>query len=998
MRFGFLAILLLPLLSLQSAHGQTAEAKGVEFFETKIRPVLVEQCYQCHSAEAEANKKLKGGLRLDTRAGVFKGGESGAGVVPGKVNEGHLLRALRYDGDVKMPPKKQLGAEVVADFAKWIEMGAPDPRDGAAGATVAKVIDIAAGQKFWSFRPLGSPSVPGVKNESWAKTPLDRFILAKLDEKGLRPNDAVSREKLIRRAYFDLWGLPPTPAQIDAFVKDAAPDAYAKLIDHLLAGQAYGERWGRHWLDVVRYAESGGYEFDGDRAGAHHYRDWVIKSLNADMAYDRFVRMQIAGDVLQPGDFAAATATGFLVAGPYPGQTTSKTLQLIRYNHLDDMASTLGSGMLGLTIGCARCHDHKYDPLPQVDYYRLIANLSRVDSLAAKLDPRPEIYQKAKAEFDAAHAPLVASREKFEKDELPGRVAAWYAKAPPGPQWAILDPVEFKGKGPLQKLADGSVKPMGKIEKTESITLVAHTYQKAIAGFRIEALADKDFPKSGPGLDADGGFMLTEMTVVATPLGGKGKATTVKLRPVAATSEAKNQPLAAVVDGDAKTGWAVEPSALGKDHAAHFEVVGDLGDPAGLQLTILLKFDGKGHAIGRPRVAISTRSEPRELAGPSELQHAQEAAAILKAADGKLTAANQPIVSRWFRRLDTDYETLHKTIDDHARKTPQPNLVPAFVAAGNRGGDVHFLVRGEVERKGAKAEPGYLQVLLRPAEKSAPKAALDPRIALADWITDLETGAGPLLARVIVNRLWQHHLGRGIVATPNDFGAQGDRPTHPELLEYLAHDFVKGGWKLKSLHRQIMLSAVYMQAGELQPEAMKSDPNNNLWWRRPPRRLEAEIVRDNVLAIGGNLDVTPFGPGTLDVNSPRRSVYLTVKRSQPVAMLQMHDAPEAIQSVGERSRTTVPTQSLAFMNSPLVRKQAENLAKSLKSQAAEDLGSAIDQGYLTALGRRPTDAERQRVTAFIEQQTVSYGRTGRDEALADFCQALMCLNEFVFVD
>jgi hypothetical protein len=996
MRLRIFAILVLPLLPLPSAFGQTPDAKGIEFFETKIRPVLVDHCYQCHSGEAEKNKKLRGGLRLDTRAGALKGGESGPALVPGKTKEGHLLKALRYDGEVKMPPKKMLAAEVIADFVKWIEMGAPDPRDGAAPRVAKKTIDIVAGQKFWSFERLASPAVPAVKNESWAKTPLDRFILAKLDAKGLKPNDAASREKLVRRAFFDLWGLPPTPAQIGEFVHDPAPDAYAKLIDRLLAGPAYGERWGRHWLDVVRFAESGGYEFDGDRAGAYHYRDWVIKALNADMPYDEFVRLQIAGDLLNPGDFAAATATGFLVAGPYPGQTTSKTLQLIRYNHLDDMVSTLGSGMLGLTIGCARCHDHKYDPIPQSDYYALIANLGRVDSLAAKLDPRPEIHRKAKAEFDVAHTPLVAAREMFEKVELPARVADWYATASsaPVPHWSVLDPVDFKGKGPLQKLTDGSIKPLGKIEKSETITIVAQTHQKGITGFRLEALADKDLPKSGPGLEANGSFTLTELSVQAAPLGGKGKSTPVKLRPVAASSEAKDQPLAAAVDGDAKTGWAIEPSGLGQNQAAHFEIVGDLGNAAGLQLTIVLKFDGKSHAIGRPRVAISTRNEPRDLAGPSELQHAHEATLVLRAADGKLNPANQPLVSRWYRRLDADYDALHKTVEEHARKTPTPNLVSAFVATGNRGGDVHFLVRGEVERKGTKAEPGYLQVLLRPGSK----LASDPRIALANWITDIDTGAGPLLARVIVNRLWQHHLGRGIVATPNDFGAQGDWPTHPELLNYLAQELVQGGWKLKAVHKQIMLSAVYMQTGELRSEAANIDPNNNLWWRRPPRRLEAEIVRDNVLAVGGGLDTAPFGPGTLDVNSPRRSVYLTVKRSQPVPMLQMLDAPEAIQSVGERSRTTVPTQSLAFMNSPLVRKQAESLAKTLKSQAAENLADAIEQGYLATLGRRPTDAERRRVTAFIEQQTASYGPTGRDQALGDFCQVLMCLNEFVYID
>ena len=983
-----------------SARAQLPDAKGIEFFETKIRPVLVEQCYTCHSAEAAKNKKLRGGLFLDTKAGLLQGGDSGPALVPGKLKEGHLLEALRYEGDVKMPPKKKLPAEVIADFTKWIEMGAPDPRQGEGLGKVAKSIDIAAGKKFWSFQPLATPAVPEVKNPNWAKTPIDRFILAKLEQKGLIPNAPASREKLIRRAYFDLWGLPPTPAQIEAFVKDPAPDAYAKLLDELLAGSAYGERWGRHWLDVVRFAESGGYEFDGNRPGAYHFRDWVIKALNEDMPYDQFVHMQIAGDVLKPGDYAASSATGFLVAGPYPGQTTSKTLQLIRYNHLDDMVSTLSSSMLGLTLGCARCHDHKYDPLPQLDYYRLLANLGRTDSTNAKLDPQPEIYRKAKAQFDGVHGPLNAAKEKYEKDQFASRAAAWFAKnnSAAAPMWTIVEFVEAKAKTPLRKLPDGSAKLTGKIEKTDTLTFVVQTYQKNIKGLRLEALADQDLPKMGPGIDADGSFTLTELTVSATPLGGKGKATPVKLRAVGATSESAEHPVRFAVDGDPKTGWALAPAALGKDAAAQFEIVGDLGDAAGLQLAITMKFDGKANAIGRPRLSLSTHAEPRDLTAASEFQHAQEALALLRASEGKTLPANQPALMRWFRRLDAEYDGLHKAIEDMLVKVPvpQPKLIDVFAAQGNRGGDVHFLIRGEVERKGPKAEPGFLQVLSRADDK--PAKTTDPRIALANWLTNAESGAGPLLARVMVNRLWQHHLGRGIVATPNDFGAQGEAPTHPELLEHLAQELIKGGWKLKPLHKQIMMSAVYMQGGEATPEAMKADPTNRLWWRRSPRRLEAEIIRDNVLAVGGSLDRTPFGPGSLDANTPRRSVYLMVKRSQPVPMLQMMDAPEAIQSVGERSLTTVPTQSLAFMNSTLVRKQADNLAKQLAPLAAKDLGQAIEQAYLTTLGRRPTSPERERLANFVEQQAASYGPNGRDQALGDGCQVLLCLNEFVYVD
>ena len=983
MRSATTAFVMFFSIALGVGHGQAPDAKGIDFFEAKIRPVLAEQCYRCHSAEAAKTKKLRGGLSLDTRAGLLKGGDSGPAVVPGKSKEGHLLAAIRYEGDVKMPPTKKLPAETIADFAKWIEMGAPDPRQGEMVKAAGRTIDVTEGKKFWAFRPLASPRVPDVKNPGWAKTPIDRFVLAKLEAKGLTPNDPVSREKLIRRAYFDLWGLPPTPAQIDAFVKDPAADAYAKLVDELLAGPAYGERWARHWLDIVRFAESGGYEFDGNRPGAYHYRDWVIKALNQDMPYDQFVRTQIAGDVLKPGDYDAASATGFLVAGPYPGQTTSKTLALIRYNHLDDMVSTIGSSLLGLTIGCARCHDHKFDPLLQQDYYRLVADLGRTDSTNAKLDPQPEIYKKAKEHFDAVHAPLNAAIAKFEKEQLPARAAAWFAKAgsAPAPTWQILDLVEAKGKTPLRKLPDGSAKHVGKIEPTDTITLVVQTYQKNLKALRIEALADKDLPKSGPGLEANGGFVMTELNVQANPIAGKGKTTPVKLH-----------------GADGKTAWSMPASEHGKDVAVQFDIVGDLGDVAGLQLTITMKFDASKGAIGRPRVSLSTQAEPRSLTAASAHQNAQEAATVLRGSEGKTSAANLPIVARWFRPLDADYDALHKAHEAMLEKvpTPEPKLVEVFAAQGNRGGEVHFLIRGEVERKGPKAEPGYVQVLSRSDEKPAKTA--DPRVALADWLTNVDTGAGPLLARVIVNRLWQHHFGRGIVATPNDFGVQGESPTHPELLDHLAQELIRGGWKLKPLHRQVLLSAAYMQADDLRPDTLKLDPTNRLWGHRPPMRLEAEVVRDAILAVGGSLDRTPFGPGSLDVNSPRRSVYLTVKRSQPVAMLQMMDAPEAIQSVGERSLTTVPTQSLAFMNSPLVRKQADNLARRLAPIAAKDISHALDQAYLAVLGRRPTAIERERIHSFIDRQSAGYGPSGRDQAMCDCCQVLLCLNEFVYVD
>src|SRR5262245_31391772 len=443
---------LLAVPALASAGGTPKQ--GIEFFEKKIRPVLTKHCYECHSAQA---KKPKAGLLLDTRVGMLKGGTSGPVLVPGKATESLIVRALRHDGDTKMPSRSEkLSKEVIADFVKWIDMGAPDPREGKAAAA-GRTIDVAKGRTFWSFRPLAATVPPPVKNAAWARNPIDRFILAKLEEKGLSPNPAAGKDRLIRRATFDLHGLPPTAAEVEAFVHDSSPAAYDALIDRLLQSPHFGERWARHWLDIVRFAESGGYEFDGDRPAAFHYRDFVIRAFNEDLPFHQFVRWQIAGDRLAPGDLRAVAATGFLVAGSYPGQTTAKTLALIRYDHLDDMAATLGSSMLGLSVGCARCHEHKYDPIPQEDYYHLLATLGRTDSATVKVNTNPTGYRKLKDAFDRAHAPLVRAREQFEQSDLPKRLRAWHDayKDGPTPAWLLLDVIDAKSKNALRKQADG---------------------------------------------------------------------------------------------------------------------------------------------------------------------------------------------------------------------------------------------------------------------------------------------------------------------------------------------------------------------------------------------------------------------------------------------------------------------------------------------------------------------------------------------------------------
>jgi hypothetical protein len=997
------------------AWAQATKSPGHAFFEQKIRPILVEHCYSCHSQEAQQKKKLQAELFLDSQEGILYGGESGPALVKGKSSESLLIKALKYDG-VEMPPTGQLPESVIADFAKWIDMGAPDPRIGRpAGAPAKRVIDVDAGRTFWSFRPLMKVGPPTVRNSDWCRTPIDRFIVAAQEQQGLTPNATASPEILVRRAYFDLVGLPPSPEDVAAFVADQSPDAYSKLIDKLLASPQYGERWGRHWLDVARYAESGGYEFDGFRAGAYHYRDWVIRALNDDLPYDEFVRMQIAGDKLRPGDYRAASASGFLVAGPYPGQITAKTVERIRYDQLDDMLMTTGGSMLGLTLGCVRCHDHKYDPIPAKDYYGLASVLARTSHGNARFDPDPKATQQALARHAQEQATLVAAVRKYAATELPDRFAKWQKQELPKlsaePHWQVLAPLSNTSNDTwLTSTDDGLVVHItgGRRKDSDKYTITAETYQRNITSIRLDALTDPSLPKKGPGFGANGSFALGDFKLTARPLDphSKDRPIVLKLKAVHAAFEEKSQLLANAVDQNPATFWRAN-AAEGKDNAGIFEIEGGLpGFVGGTAMTFELAFVGPG--LGRLRVAISTEPNPATWAGEVVMQHLGEIKALIVAGKQQLAAGFQEPMVRWFSRYDDATRMAYAPLQDHIRRTPRVPFLDVYTSVSG-GQDVYFLRRGEVDNKQELASPAFIQVLTTAKSgsdewltKSADgKPAVDPRIAMARWMTDTEHGAGQLLARVMVNRLWQHHFGEGIVGTPNDFGAQGDRPTHPELLDWLAGELIRSDWRLKPLHKQIMTSAAYMQAGEVTEANRSRDTDNRYLWHRKPRRLEAEMIRDALLAVGGTLDQTMYDPSVMD-SSSRRSVYLRVKRSELIPLMTLFDAPEPTQSIGERASTTVPTQALTLMNSPFVRQTAEALAKRIRTPAKKDapLESAIDNAYSIALSRRPSSHERTKMRAFIDAQTrlLGGGQENEDKAIVEFCQVLLCVNEFVYID
>jgi hypothetical protein len=979
----------LLLLLAAGAHAQEADREGIEFFEKKIRPVLVDRCYSCHSAEA---KKLKGDLYVDSREGLLKGGELGPAIVPGDPDKSLLIKAIRYtDEELKMPPKGKLTKEVVADFEAWIKRGAPDPR--AKGATAAKrEINIDAGKKYWAFQPLK----PGTGS-------IDALVRAKQKAAGIAPNGPASKRLLIRRATFDLLGIPPTPAEIDQFLADDSADAYPKLIDRLLARPEFGEKWARHWLDIARFAESHGFEQDYDRENAYHYRDFIIKAFNSDLPYTQFVGWQVAGDELAPENPLAWMATGFLGAGAFPTQLTENEFESARYDELDNMASTTSSAFLGLSVGCARCHDHKFDPFPSKDYYRLASTFTSAIRAMAELHMDPEGDKVAAAAWEKDHPPLVAALEKFEREELPSRFDRWAAGKPwdrkDAAAWTILDLLDLKSNGgtTFQPKGDGSVLASTANPKNDKWTIKAKTRQPVTA-IRVEALKDPSLKKGGPGRADNGNFALSDFRVTA---GGKP----LKLKAGAFTHQqnGSNLAAAAAVDGDKASGWAVDPQ-FGKDHAAVFE----LAEPLAVEGQIELVFDfefatNAQHSIGRPRISITTRPAPVGLEGDSWPQPVAELMERMRKG-----AARDAEALAIYSRIDPEAKKLRQAVEAHVAAKPGPKVTKVLVTteglkplkhhADDRGFP-HFykqtfvLARGDVNKKVGPADPGFLQVLMRSPEStwSAAPTARTPgrRAALASWLTDVENGAGALAARVIVNRLWALHFGRGIVATPNDFGAQGEPPSHPELLEYLASELIRNGWKLKPIHRLMMTSLTYQQSVEPTAASKKIDPDNRLFWRRDARRIEAEAVRDSLLDVGGLLDRKMYGPGTLDENMARRSIYFFIKRSKLIPMMMVFDAPEPLVSQGERPTTTIAPQALLFLNSPLVRRAAAGLAKA----------GSIEAIYLRALGRPPSEKERAASAAFLESQAEAYRKDGKaDLSWVDFAHAILCLNEFVYVD
>jgi cytochrome c553 len=801
---GLLLILAILAQPMRCGAAEKGSGAGEEFFEREIRPLLVEHCTKCHG-----EKKAKSGLRLTSRAAVLKGGDTGPAAVPGKPEESLLLRAVRQEGGLKMPPKGRLTPTQIDKLTRWVQLGLPWPETHSGQSISAprkgSEYEITEEQrKFWSFQPPSDSAPPPIRDLAWPRSAIDRYILAALEARGLRPAPPADKRTLIRRATFDLTGLPPTPAEVAAFLADPSPDAFAKVVDRLLSSPHYGERWARHWLDLVRYADSHdarivtGPGSIMDITEAYRYRDWVVDALNRDLPYDQFIIHQIAGDLLPPPEpggvnIPGIVATGMLAIGNWGGGDADKEKLLT--DIADDQVDVVCRAFLGLTVACARCHDHKFDPIPTEDYYSLAGI------------------------FFSSHI--------------------------------LQDPGPKTNGPPILRIPLVSKKELGRVKGLQA---------------RITAL-EKQIKRSG------------------------------------------REQLAAVLNGLAA------PS------------------PAPLAAAWVLQ--------NRPATLVQLKKK----------------LAALKKSLPPIAHANG-------------------IQEGGCPKSPQAGIH-----------DVRVHIRGRYDRLGKLVPRRFPRILA--GDNQPPITHGSGRMELARWIA---RPSNPLTARVMVNRIWQHHMGEGIVRTPGNFGKLGERPTHPELLDYLARQFIQSGWSIKAMHRAIMLSATYQQSSSAAPEMLKADPENRLFGRMNRRRLEAEEVRDALLAVAGRLDCAMGGKASRDFNRPRRTLYLMTIRSDRSTFRELFDAADSTAIIDKRSESTVAPQALFLLNHPFALEQAKALAEGVRRQGPGDSRDLIERLYMLLYCRPPTPLEIK-----IGQAMLARSATG-ERALEEYCQVLLCANEFVYVD
>ncbi|MCI0659601.1 MAG: DUF1553 domain-containing protein [Acidobacteria bacterium] len=966
--FSLLIAVLIPCFKIVAAD------QAVDFARD-IQPIFEMVCYQCHGP-----KKSLGQLRLDNGNLALRGGISGAAIIPGNAKGSLLIRRLLGEGgEARMPMGGDpLKPEQIELIGKWIDQGAFWPG-------VEKRVELA---KHWAYLKPVRPNLPQVENTAWVRNPIDRFILARLEKEGLRPSPEASKETIIRRLYLDLIGLPPDPKEVDQFVADTSPGAYEKLVDRLLASLHFGERWALPWLDLARYADSNGYERDVPRI-MWKYRDWVINAFNRDLSFDKFTVEQLAGDMLPNATLDQKIATGFH-RNTMLNQEGGVDDEEARWETLIDRVNTTGAVWLGSTIGCAQCHNHKYDPFSQKEYYKLLAFFDNYEYTIYQQPGNegwavePEIEMPA-LEQAGKRAKLQSEIKKLEEGlksdtpELASAQAEWerrLTEAQAG--WVIIDPLEVSAANgtTLTKLNDKSVLASGADPDLETYTVVAKSNLQGIIGIRLEALPDTKLPRGGPGRDIYGNFILNGFEVEVTTPDSATKA--LKFKEVAAdeylnayrgtTAPTNFTPANLLVMGN-EIGWGVD--ALKRDERLGYQLVFTLDAPLSATgdviFNVKLKFGSeynRRQSIGRFRLSVTASPESMLVASlPAELRP------ILAIPPAKRTAGQTEDMANEFLTTTPLLKAERDRVAGLQRELNTIRIEKALVIQERMGFErpsTFLRDRGSFTNIGEKVFADTPTILPPLGASRMPN-----RLGLAYWLVDAEN---PLTSRVTVNRFWEQIFGRGLVETSEDFGSQGERPSHPELLDWLADEFREKGWSMKSILRLLVTSATYRQSSRVTPTLLERDKYNRLLARGPRFRVDAEVVRDIGLTASGLLNRTVGGPSVSPSQSARaeeryrRGLYTSIRRTTPPPSMTAFDAPSREFCTVRRIRTNTPLQALTVLNDPIFFEMARGMARRILSEAGPELQARLSYSFRLCLARRPVTKEIDMLATLYRQQ------------------------------